>query len=96
MKKSLLFLLFIAFSFNSFSQFFEEKTGKKLQEGLQNMRDSIPFYYDENKDKVFLPIEKFKFRKFYMLNPPFARKLGLKELGLKPGSIWEGGLIFFF
>jgi hypothetical protein len=26
MKKSLLFLLFIAFSFNSFSQFFVEKT----------------------------------------------------------------------
>ena len=93
MKKSILFLLFIACSFNSFSQFFEEKTGKKLQEGITKYEGYIPFYYDEKKDKVFLQIENLD-SDFLYVNA-LSQGIGSNDIGLDRGQLGGGVVVFF-
>ncbi|AOW16270.1 peptidase [Polaribacter vadi] len=93
MKKSILFLLFIACSFNSFSQFFEEKTGKKLQEGITKYEGYIPFYYDEKKDKVFLQIENLD-SEFLYVNA-LSQGIGSNDIGLDRGQLGGGVVVFF-
>lgn len=93
MKKSILFLLFIAFNFNSFSQFFEEKTGKKLQEGITKYEGFIPFYYDEKKDKVFLQIENLH-SEFLYVNA-LSQGIGSNDIGLDRGQLGAGVVVYF-
>jgi hypothetical protein len=93
MKKSLLLLVFVAFSFNGFSQFFEEKTGKKLQKGITKYDGYFTFYYDDNQDKIFLEIENLE-NEFLYVNS-LSQGIGSNDIGLDRGQLGDGVVVHF-
>jgi hypothetical protein len=93
MKKLLLFLLFIAFSFQGFSQFFVEKSNKLLQKGITKFEGYIPFYYDENKDKIFLQIDNLEADFLYVNS--LSQGIGSNDIGLDRGKLGGGVVVHF-
>jgi len=93
MKKSILILLIIFFTVDGFSQFFEEKTGKNLQEGITKYEGYIPFYYDEKKDKIFLQIENLD-SEFLYVNA-LSQGIGSNDIGLDRGQLGGGVVVYF-
>jgi hypothetical protein len=91
MKKLLLFLLFIAFSFQGFSQFFIEKSGKQLQKGITKYEGYIPFYYDGNKDKIFLQIDNLEADFLYVNS--LSQGIGSNDIGLDRGKLGGGVVV---
>ena len=52
MKKVLFTLLFVSFCLQGYSQFFMEKTGKKMKKGITKFTGYYTFYYDENSSFI--------------------------------------------
>ncbi|MFY9241758.1 MAG: zinc-dependent metalloprotease [Polaribacter sp.] len=93
MKKSLFFLLFISFSLNGFSQFFLEKDSKNLQKGFTKYEGYMPFYYDENTDKIYLQIEKLNTDFLYVNS--LSQGIGSNDIGLDRGKLGDGVVVHF-
>lgn len=93
MKKALLFLLFITFSFNGFSQFFMKKSGKDLQIGITKYEGYITFYYDEDKDKIFLQIDALDAEFLYVHS--LSQGIGSNDIGLDRGKLGSGVVVHF-
>ena len=93
MKKNLLLLLFIAVSFNGFSQFFMEKSTNKLQKGITKYEGYFTFYYDENNDKVFLQIDKINDEFLYVRS--LSEGIGSNDIGLDRGQLGDGVVVHF-
>jgi hypothetical protein len=93
MKKTLLFLLFIAFSFKGFSQFFKEKTGSNLQKGITKQEGYFTFYYDDNTDKMFLQIDKLEKEFLYVRS--LSQGIGSNDIGLDRGQLGSGVIVYF-
>ena len=93
MKKLLLILLFISVSFDGFSQFFNEKSGKKLQKGITKYEGYFTFYYDETKDKIFLQIDKLNSDFLYVRS--LSEGVGSNDIGLDRGQLGGGVVVYF-
>lgn len=93
MKKLLLILFFISISFDGFSQFFTEKTSNKLQKGITKYEGYFTFYYDENKDKVFLQIDKLNDEFLYVRS--LSEGIGSNDIGLDRGQLGGGVVVHF-
>ena len=93
MKKSLLFFLFIVFSFKGFSQFFIKKSGKDLQKGITKYEGYFTFYYDDNKDKVFLQIDTLDAEFLYVRS--LSQGIGSNDIGLDRGQLGSGVVVHF-
>ena len=93
MKKALLILFFIPFSINSFSQFFIEKTGNKLQEGITKYEGYFTFYYDNNSDKIFLQIDDLNTEFLYVRS--LSEGIGSNDIGLDRGQLGDGAVVYF-
>ena len=93
MKKQLVFLFFIAFTCNNFSQFFLGKTTKKIQKGITKYQGFVPFYYDENTDKIFLEIENLEEEFLYVRS--LSEGVGSNDIGLDRGQLGGGVVVFF-
>ncbi len=93
MKKSLLLLLFLSSFFNGFSQFFIEKSGKKLQKGIMKYEGYFTFYYDENQDKVYLQIDKIEDEFLYVRS--LSEGIGSNDIGLDRGQLGGGVVVYF-
>ncbi|SDR85891.1 protein of unknown function [Polaribacter sp. KT25b] len=93
MKNKLLFLLFITISFNGFSQFFTEKTGKNLQKGISKYEGYFTFYYDDISDKIFLQIENLDADFLYVNS--LSEGIGSNDIGLDRGQLGDGVVVHF-
>lgn len=93
MKKLLFFICFISLSFQGFSQFFEEKTGKNLQKGITKFEGYFTFYYDENFDKIFLQIDKIDSNFLYVHS--LSEGIGSNDIGLDRGQLGDGVVVHF-
>jgi hypothetical protein len=87
MKKLVLFLLFVTFSFNGFSQFFEDKKEITSYSGL------FKFYYDNNADKLFLQIDKLETEFLYVRS--LSEGIGSNDIGLDRGQLGNGVVVYF-
>jgi hypothetical protein len=87
MKKitGILILLFV-FQ-NGYAQFFNDKNGVTKQEGY------IPFYYDQNEDKIYLQIDKLE-DEFLYVNA-LSEGLGSNDIGLDRGQLGNGVVVKF-
>lgn len=86
-------MLFISFTINGFSQFFEEKTGKDLQKGITKYEGYFTFYYDENTDKLFLQIDKIDADFLYVRS--LSEGIGSNDIGLDRGQLGDGVVVHF-
>jgi hypothetical protein len=93
MKNRIVLIFLIAFSCNSFSQFFLEKSSKKLQKGITKYEGFIPFYYDENNDKIYLEIEDVEEEFLYVRS--LSEGVGSNDIGLDRGQLGDGVVVFF-
>ena len=93
MKKALLILFFITLSINAFSQFFIEKTGNKLQEGITKYEGYFTFYYDNNSDKIFLQIDDLNTEFLYVRS--LSEGIGSNDIGLDRGQLGDGAVVYF-
>lgn len=93
MKKLLLILFLISFSFDGFSQFFTEKESSKLKKGIIKYEGYIPFYYDENEDKVFLEIDDLE--KEFLFVRSLSEGIGSNDIGLDRGQLGGGVVVHF-
>ncbi len=93
MKKIVFLLLFIALSFNGFSQFFIEKSEKKLQKGVTKYEGYFTFYYDENTDKIYLQIDKLEDEFLYVRS--LSEGIGSNDIGLDRGQLGDGVVVYF-
>ncbi|QTD37794.1 zinc-dependent metalloprotease [Polaribacter batillariae] len=93
MKKLLLLLCFISFSWNGFSQFFIEKSGNKLQKGMTKFEGYFTFYYDENEDKIFLQVAKLNSHFLYVHS--LSEGIGSNDIGLDRGQLGGGVVVYF-
>jgi hypothetical protein len=93
MKKSILLLIFISFSFSGFSQFFNEKTGKTLEKGIIKYEGYFTFYYDDNTDKIFLQVEKLNTDFLYVHS--LSEGIGSNDIGLDRGQLGDGVVVHF-
>ena len=93
MKKLLLILFFISISFDGFSQFFNEKSGNKLQKGITKFEGYFTFYYDESKDKIFLQIDKLNDEFLYVRS--LSEGIGSNDIGLDRGQLGGGVVVHF-
>jgi hypothetical protein len=93
MKKSILFLLFLTFYFNGFSQFFNEKTGKNLQKGITKYEGFVTFYYDDRTDKIFLQLENLEADFLYVHS--LSEGIGSNDIGLDRGQLGDGVVVHF-
>lgn len=93
MQKRTFLIAFILISLNSFSQFFEEKTGNKLQKGITKFDGYVTFYYDETSDKIFLEISKLD-QEFLYVNA-LSQGIGSNDIGLDRGQLGDGVVVFF-
>ncbi|TMM31459.1 DUF5117 domain-containing protein [Polaribacter aestuariivivens] len=91
MKKLLLLLLFTSISINGFSQFFTEKTGDKFQKGITKYEGYFTFYYDENKDKIFLQINDLEKEFLYVRS--LSEGVGSNDIGLDRGQLGSGVVV---
>ena len=93
MKKTLLVLFFITVSSDSFSQFFIEKIGNKLQKGITKYEGYFTFYYDNNSDKLFLQIDKLNTEFLYVRS--LSEGIGSNDIGLDRGQLGDGVVVYF-
>lgn len=91
-KATLFFILFLSIQF-SFSQFFEDKTGKNLQKGITKYDGYFTFYYDENTDKLFIEIDKLEQEFLYI--SALSEGIGSNDIGLDRGQLGGGAVVFF-
>ena len=70
-----------------------DKTGKKLNEGVTKYDGYIPFYYDENEDKIYLQIEKLDHEFLYVTS--LSQGIGSNDIGLDRGQLNGGKVVFF-
>ncbi len=87
MKKTTAFFILFIVSFNVFSQFFTDKKGITKYEGY------IPFYYDENTDKLFLEITTLN-TDFLYVNA-LSEGVGSNDIGLDRGQLGNGVVVHF-
>jgi hypothetical protein len=93
MKKSILLLIFISFSFRGFSQFFNEKTGKNLEKGIAKYEGYVTFYYDDKTDKIFLQIDALDADFLYAHS--LSEGIGSNDIGLDRGQLGDGVVAHF-
>jgi hypothetical protein len=93
MKKSLFILLFLFTSSIGFSQFFIEKSGKNLKEGITKHEGYFTFYYDSTKDKIFLEIENLN--KDFLYVRSLSEGVGSNDIGLDRGQLGGGVVVHF-
>ncbi|EAQ41588.1 zinc-dependent metalloprotease [Polaribacter sp. MED152] len=93
MKKVLLTLLFVSFSLQGFSQFFLDKSGKKLEKGITKYTGYYTFYYDENSDKIYLQIDKLNVDFLYVRS--LSEGIGSNDIGLDRGQLGGGVVVHF-
>jgi hypothetical protein len=93
MNKSILIFLLLFFSLNGFSQFFNEKSGKNLQEGITKYQGYFTFYYDVKTDKVFLQIENLADEFLYVRS--LSQGIGSNDIGLDRGQLGDGVVVHF-
>ncbi|ARV05956.1 peptidase [Polaribacter sp. SA4-10] len=93
MKKLLLILFLSSISANGFSQFFTEKSGNKLQKGITKQEGYFTFYYDENKDKIFLQIDELDSEFLYVHS--LSEGIGSNDIGLDRGQLGDGVVVYF-
>lgn len=91
MKKHVLILLFLSISINSFSQFFMEKSGKKLQKGITKYEGYFTFYYDENTDKIYLQLDTLNEEFLYVRS--LSEGIGSNDIGLDRGQLGDGSVV---
>ena len=87
MKKRSLFLLFLIFSIQGYSQFF-----KDLQK-VNKYKGFFTFYYDELKDKLFLEVEKLD-QEFLYVNS-LSEGIGSNDIGLDRGQLGGERIVKF-
>lgn len=93
MKKVLLTLLFVSFCLQGYSQFFMEKTGKKLQKGITKYSGYYTFYYDGNSDKIYLQVDKLNADFLYVRS--LSEGIGSNDIGLDRGQLGSGVVVHF-
>ncbi len=93
MKKHLLTLLFLTVSLHGFSQFFTEKTGKKLTKGITKHEGYFTFYYDSNTDKIYLQIVELDKEFLYVRS--LSQGIGSNDIGLDRGQLGGGAVVKF-
>ena len=93
MKKILFILFFIAFSNTIFSQFFNEKSGKKLQKGITKYEGYFTFYYDDNSDKIYIQIDDLNTDFLYVRS--LSEGVGSNDIGLDRGQLGDGVVVYF-
>ncbi len=93
MKKHLLTLLFLTVSLHGFSQFFTEKTGKKLTKGITKHEGCFTFYYDSNTDKIYLQIAELDKEFLYVRS--LSQGIGSNDIGLDRGQLGGGAVVKF-
>lgn len=93
MKKSLFLLLFLSIYFNGFSQFFNDKSGKKLQKEITKYKGYFTFYYDDSKDKIFLQIDRLDTDFLYVRS--LSEGIGSNDIGLDRGQLGGGVVVHF-
>lgn len=87
MKKRSLFLLFLIFSIQGYSQFF-----KDVQK-INKYKGFFTFYYDETKDKLFLEVEKLD-QEFLYVNS-LSEGIGSNDIGLDRGQLGGERIVKF-
>ncbi len=87
MKKITTFLTVFLVSISVYSQFFSNKKGITKYEGY------IPFYYDENTDKIYLEVSKLN-TDFLYVNA-LSEGVGSNDIGLDRGQLGGGGVVKF-
>lgn len=93
MKKVLFTFLFLSFCLQGYSQFFMEKTGKKLQKGITKYSGYYTFYYDENFDKIYLQIDQLNTDFLYVRS--LSEGIGSNDIGLDRGQLGSGVVVYF-
>lgn len=93
MKKVLFTLLFLSFCLQGYSQFFMEKTGKKLQKGITKYSGYYTFYYDEDTDKIYLQIDQLNTDFLYVRS--LSEGIGSNDIGLDRGQLGSGVVVHF-
>ena len=87
MKKLTILLLFVFVQQTCFSQFFKDKKNITKYNGYFN------FYYDSNKDKIFLEVDKLD-KEFLYVNA-LSQGIGSNDIGLDRGQLGGGVVVFF-
>ena len=87
MKKLIITVLFFSFSIQGFSQFFKDDKGVFKYEGY------FTFYYDENKDKIFLQVENLE-KEFLYVNA-LSEGIGSNDIGLDRGQLGNTRVVKF-
>ena len=93
MKKVLFTLLFVSFCLQGYSQFFMEKTGKKMKKGITKFTGYYTFYYDENSDKIYLQIDQLNTEFLYARS--LSEGVGSNDIGLDRGQLGSGVVVHF-
>jgi hypothetical protein len=93
MQKITIFLALALMSLPTFSQFFVEKSGGKLQKGITKYEGYFNFYYDETSDKLYLEINKLN-QEFLYVNA-LSQGIGSNDIGIDRGQLGDGVVVFF-
>ena len=93
MKKIFFTLLFTCISTSIFSQFFTDKTGNKLKKGITKYQGYFNYYYDENKDEIYLEIKDLN--KDFLYVRSLSEGLGSNDIGLDRGQLGGGVVVHF-
>lgn len=87
MKKCILLLFMVAFSHQSFSQFFKENKKVTKYEGY------FDFYYDNSSDKIYLQVDKLDQEFLYVYS--LSEGIGSNDIGLDRGQLGDGVVVYF-
>jgi hypothetical protein len=93
MKKILLFLVLISASTCTFSQFFKDQQGNKLQKGITKYEGYFTFYYQEITDKIFLQVVNLESEFLYA--HALSEGIGSNDIGLDRGQLGGGVVVYF-
>ncbi|MFY0604090.1 MAG: zinc-dependent metalloprotease [Flavobacteriaceae bacterium] len=87
MKKFIIMLFFMAFSFQGFTQFFPDNKKVIKYKGY------FDFYYDNSSDKIYLQIKKLDQEFLYVYS--LSEGIGSNDIGLDRGQLGDGVVVYF-
>lgn len=93
MKKILILFAFLLINNTLNSQVYFDKSSNKLKNGFTKYEGYFNFYYDENKDRIYLEVNRLNEEFLYVRS--LSQGIGSNDIGLDRGQLGDGAVVYF-